>query len=127
KRQLTGGEYARVWAGYRAFLAEVADRAAGGGRPDADDEAPDAARPIARVAGRRIRRVYARMVEMGTTIDDTSPAEALHNLRKRGKELRYLLELFGGLWSAATVKPMVKRLKGLQDVLGTHQDREVQA
>ena len=51
----------------------------------------------------------------------------LHELRKRGKELRYLLELFGGLWPRAVVKPMVRSLKGLQDVLGIHQDREVQA
>jgi CHAD domain-containing protein len=71
--------------------------------------------------------VYDRMLQMGGAIDETSPAEALHDLRKRGKELRYLLELFGGLWPAETVKPMVRTLKGLQDVLGRHQDREVQA
>ena len=46
---------------------------------------------------------------------------------QRGKELRYLLEFFGGLWPSSVAKPMVKTLKGLQDVLGTHQDREVQA
>ena len=79
------------------------------------------------MAGGRIRTVYARMVDMGAAIDDTSPADDLHDLRKRGKELRYLLELFGGLWPADVVKPMVKTLKGLQDVLGPHQDREVQA
>ena len=79
------------------------------------------------VAGGRIRTVYARMVKAGSAIDDTSPADDLHDLRKRGKELRYLLELFGGLWPAEVVKPMVKSLKGLQDVLGLHQDREVQA
>ena len=63
------------------------------------------------------------MVAMGGAIDDDSPADDLHELRKRGKELRYLLELFGGLWPTDVVKPMVKTLKGLQDVLGTHQDR----
>jgi CHAD domain-containing protein len=121
RRHLVGDEYDRVWKAYRAFLAE-----AGAGDTPAD-AAPDAPEPIARVAGRRIRRVYARMLQMGGAIDDTSPAEALHDLRKRGKELRYLLELFGGLWPAETVKPMVRTLKGLQDVLGRHQDREVQA
>ena len=90
-------------------------------------ERPDARRPIAQVAGRRIRKVYARMVEMGAGIDAGSPADDLHELRKRGKELRYLLELFGGLWPSGVVKPMVRSLKGLQDVLGTHQDREVQS
>ena len=32
---------------------------------------------------------------MGDAIDASSPAEAYHELRKKGKELRYLLELFG--------------------------------
>src|SRR4029079_10709591 len=54
-------------------------------------------------------------------------AEALHDLRKQGKELRYLLESFGSLFPAATVKPLVRTLKDLQDTLGRFQDREVQA
>jgi CHAD domain-containing protein len=67
------------------------------------------------------------MVRMGEAIDETSPAEHYHELRKKGKELRYLLELFGApLYPGAVVKPMIKTLKGLQDVLGRHQDREVQ-
>ena len=67
------------------------------------------------------------MVRDGSAIDDDSPAEALHDLRKRGKELRYLLELFGTRSRARSVKPMVSALKGLQDVLGRFQDRAVQA
>jgi CHAD domain-containing protein len=130
RRQLTGEEYERVWRDYRAFLAGVpaladADTGAGAGSVGAPPR--DAKAPVARSAGRRIRRVYAKMLELGGAIDDASPADSLHDLRKRGKELRYLLELFGGLWPAETVKPMVKTLKGLQDVLGLHQDREVQA
>jgi CHAD domain-containing protein len=64
---------------------------------------------------------------MGRAIDDSSPAESLHELRKRGKELRYLLELFGTpLHPGDVVKPLVRSLKALQDTLGRHQDREVQ-
>jgi CHAD domain-containing protein len=67
------------------------------------------------------------MVRMGKAIDESSPAEDYHELRKKGKELRYLLELFGTpLYPSEVVKPMIKTLKGLQDVLGRHQDREVQ-
>jgi CHAD domain-containing protein len=92
-----------------------------------DDERPAAARPIGEVAGERIHKVYRRMVRMGRAIDEDSPAEEYHELRKKGKELRYLLELFGaGLFDGDVVKPMIKTLKGLQDVLGRHQDREVQ-
>jgi CHAD domain-containing protein len=104
---------------WRRFLdgLEAADRA----------ERPDAARPIGAVAGERIRKVYRRMVRMGDAIDESSPAEDYHELRKKGKELRYLLELFGApLFPAEVVKPMIKSLKSLQDVLGRHQDREVQ-
>ncbi len=91
------------------------------------DERPDAARPISEVSGERIRKVYRRMLKMGGAIDESSPAEDYHELRKKGKELRYLLELFGvPLFPEEVVKPMVKTLKGLQDVLGRHQDREVQ-
>jgi CHAD domain-containing protein len=90
-------------------------------------ERPDAARPVADVAGERIASVHRRMVKMGGRIDDASPAEALHDLRKKGKELRYLLEFFASLYPADVIKPMVASLKGLQDVLGRFQDREVQA
>jgi CHAD domain-containing protein len=88
---------------------------------------PDAARTIEAVAGERIRKVYRRMVKMGRAIDESSRAEDYHELRKKGKELRYLLELFGApLYAEEVVKPMIKTLKSLQDVLGRHQDREVQ-
>jgi CHAD domain-containing protein len=88
---------------------------------------PHAARPIARVAGRRIRRVYHETVRMGNELGPGSPAEHYHELRKRGKELRYLLELFGKpLFPGEVVEPTTRALKGVQDVLGRHQDREVQ-
>jgi CHAD domain-containing protein len=88
---------------------------------------PDAKRPIGELAGRRIVKVHKRMVKMGREIDSSSPPTAYHELRKKGKELRYLLELFGApLYPKKVVKPMIKSLKALQDVLGRHQDRQVQ-
>jgi CHAD domain-containing protein len=92
-----------------------------------EEDRPDARRPIAELASERVQRVYRRMVKMGRAIDDESPAEALHALRKKGKELRYLLEFFAGLYPDEVIKPMVRRLKGLQDVLGRYQDQEIQA
>jgi CHAD domain-containing protein len=109
----------------RALLGEW--RAQVEGLPGAPSAGrPDAARPIADVAAERIARVHRQMVRMGRAIDDASPPEALHELRKKGKELRYLLEFFAGLYPAAVVKPMVASLKRLQDVLGRFQDRDVQ-
>jgi CHAD domain-containing protein len=91
------------------------------------EDRPDAIRPVAEVAGKRIRNVYLRMVKQGAAIGPNSPAQEYHELRKRGKELRYLLELFGApLFAGEVVRPMVKKLKALQDMLGRHQDREVQ-
>jgi CHAD domain-containing protein len=88
---------------------------------------PLGTRPIVAVAGGRIRAVYRRMLKMGDTIDEASPPESLHDLRKKGKELRYLLELFASLYTPEVIKPAVRRLKALQDTLGRFQDREVQA
>jgi CHAD domain-containing protein len=100
-----------------AALFAAWDRTGGG---------PDDQVAIADLAGVRIAKLYRRMVRWGRAITDDSPAEELHELRKQGKELRYLLELFGGLYPAEAVRPLVRTLKRLQDVLGRHQDRSVQ-
>ncbi len=90
-------------------------------------DAPRSEETVAQLASERITKVYRKMVKMGAAINDDSPAEDLHELRKVGKELRYLLEFFASLYPADVVKPFVKTLKGLQDQLGRFQDREVQA
>jgi CHAD domain-containing protein len=118
-RALRSPRFKRLLAEWPAFLEGLEEAP--------EDDRPSAARPIVEVAGERIRRVYGRMVKEGGAIDDASPAEALHELRKRGKELRYLLEFFGGLYPAGVSKPMVKTLKSLQNTLGRFQDRQVQA
>jgi CHAD domain-containing protein len=88
---------------------------------------PDAARPIGEFAGERIARVSRQIVKAGSKIDDASPPERLHDVRKASKELRYLLEFFASLYPDEVVKPMITTLKGLQDTLGRFYDREVQA
>lgn len=115
RRGLRSKRFTAVLDAWRSFAAA----------PSSDD-LPNAARPIEDVAGERIRKVYRRMVRDGGAIDDLSPPGALHDLRKRGKELRYLLELFGGPFPKSVVKPMVSTLKDLQGVLGRYQDRAVQ-
>jgi CHAD domain-containing protein len=105
-----------TWASFLETLVSMSEH-----------DRPGACRPIGELAGERIRKVYKRMVAMGDAINGSSPPEDYHELRKKGKELRYLLELFGApLYPSEVVKPMIKSLKGLQDVLGRHQDREVQ-
>src|SRR5581483_11468367 len=79
------------------------------------EDRPLATEPIGRVAGWRIYRAYRRVLKLGRRIDEASPPEDYHELRKKGKELRYLLELFGTpLFAPDVVDPLVKSLKGLQ-------------
>jgi CHAD domain-containing protein len=102
--------------GWEALLTDVSSS------PGAHD-APS----LSEVAGARINRIYGAMVKAGDKIDDASAPTPLHELRKQGKELRYLLEFFASLYPTEPVKPMVRSLKALQDSLGRFQDRQVQA
>jgi CHAD domain-containing protein len=86
-----------------------------------------AARPIKALADRRIWRMYRRVRREGRAIDDRSPAEQLHELRKSCKKLRYLLEFFRSLYPPDKIKPLLKQLKRLLDNLGEFQDLHVQA
>jgi len=65
-------------------------------------------------------------VAQGAAITPTSAPESLHNLRKRAKELRYLLEFFAPLHDPVAYRKVVSDLKQLQDCLGEFQDSEVQ-
>jgi CHAD domain-containing protein len=119
RRGLHSGRFAGV-------VAEWRELAAASPAPERDEQRPNATAPIAAVAGERIAKVLKRMLRDGDRIDGDSPPEALHDLRKRGKELRYLLELFGSVFPSKAVDPLVSALKDLQKVLGRFQDRAVQ-
>jgi CHAD domain-containing protein len=71
-------------------------------------------------------RSFRRIVAQGGAITTDSPPESLHDLRKRAKELRYLLEFFAPLHDPVAYRKVVGDLKQLQDCLGEFQDSEVQ-
>ncbi|WP_333873969.1 CHAD domain-containing protein [Methylobacter sp.] len=81
---------------------------------------------IKELADRRIWKVFTRVLEEGESITDSSPSEALHDLRKSCKKLRYLMEFFQSLYPEQQIKYLIKNLKGLQEVLGDFQDYAVQ-
>ena len=83
--------------------------------------------PIERVASERIWRMYRRVIRDGRAVAPEGPPAAMHELRKDCKKLRYLIEFFSSLYPADALKPLVKVLKGLLDILGDYQDLEVQA
>lgn len=116
-RALRGARLKRLlddWAGELSTLARPKRSADG------------AAWSAGALARANVARAHRRVVRGGTSISDSSPPEDLHVLRKRGKELRYALEMFAPVLDDAQVGKAVKDLKGLQDVLGRFQDSEVQ-
>lgn len=94
--------------------------------PPARPTAPQAALPIRALAGRRIWKLYRRVVAEGLAIEPASPADRLHELRKTAKKLRYLLEFFRELYPPERIDPLIKALKGLQEHLGAYQDAQAQ-
>ena len=81
---------------------------------------------VAELADARIATVHRRALRAGELITASSPSESLHDLRKRCKELRYVVEMFGSLHDPAQRWQAVRELKVLQDCLGEFQDAEVQ-
>jgi CHAD domain-containing protein len=98
---------------------------------------PDTAEPELTAAGLgawAVRRAHHRLVRDGRRVTDDSPVQALHELRKRAKVLRYVLEAFGPVLGDQVpdregdgdVEVAIRELKDLQDVLGAFQDADVQ-
>ncbi len=86
----------------------------------------DAGPTVAMLARRRLTQAYRNAARRGKRIDEASPSDDVHALRKRCKELRYLLEVFRPVCDNAPHRALLKELKSLQDTLGDFQDGEVQ-
>ena len=80
----------------------------------------------AELATRTTARAFRRIAAQGGAITPDSAPESLHDLRKRCKELRYLLEFFAPLHDPVAYRKVVGDLKQLQDCLGEFQDSQVQ-
>lgn len=104
-----------------AWLAFLADDDAWQASGELTDE------PAVRVAVTRIERAHRQLVKNGRKITKKSPAIALHELRKEGKRLRYLVECFRPLLDKKSFDTVLRPLRDLQEVLGEFQDTEVQA
>jgi CHAD domain-containing protein len=112
-RGLRSARFTGLRADWRAVLAEAA--------------APARRKPAAAtLAAASIAAVHRQVLASGAAITPASPAQSLHDLRKRCKELRYLLEIFASLHPPGAQWRAVKELKGLQDCLGEFQDTDVQ-
>ena len=115
-RGLRSRRFEQVMSDWRAALAQVTT--------ESDDANGGPA--AAALARQRIDRAFRRVLRRGKRITADSPSEQVHELRKRCKELRYLLEVFRPVCADAPYRPLIKELKALQDTLGDFQDGEVQ-
>ncbi|MCA1688215.1 MAG: CHAD domain-containing protein [Actinobacteria bacterium] len=77
--------------------------------------------PILEVAPDLVQRRYKKVRKAADALTGDSPPEEFHDLRKKGKRLRYALEPLQGIYGKPSEK-MVKLLKTVQDDLGDHQD-----
>lgn len=112
-RGLRSQRFQQVMSDWQTALAQVTAEANGG--------------PAAAALSRqRIDRAFRKVVRRGKRISADSPSEQVHELRKRCKELRYLLEIFRPVCADAPYRPLIKELKALQETLGDFQDGEVQ-
>jgi CHAD domain-containing protein len=102
---------------WRLFLEQAA---AGGGAED------ESGQPVVTVANRSIWRVYRRLQRDGEAAGAGGYSEALHELRKTGKKLRYLLEAFRTLYPEDDIEAIIASLRKLQNVLGDIVDSAVQ-
>ena len=115
---LRGPRFRAITDDWRKALLEIRDAGAAGQRR----RQPTAAE----LALSTTERAFRRIVAQGTAITADSPPESLHDLRKRAKELRYLLEFFAPLHDPDAYRKVVGDLKLLQDGLGAFQDSQVQ-
>jgi CHAD domain-containing protein len=115
-RGLRSARFRNILSGWEQVLADLSHSPSG----------PTTGLTAGELADRSIGRAYRRVLRDGAAITAGSPAEALHSLRTRCKELRYALELFAPVSDDAARARVVADLKDLQDVLGRFQDADVQ-
>lgn len=83
--------------------------------------------PVLEAAPAVLARRYRTWRKAAGRLDESSYPEEYHDLRKKGKRLRYALEFFSGVYGEKAIGTLVKPLKAVQDSLGRHQDAIVAA
>ena len=72
----------------------------------------------------RFQRVLKKIQKLASSIDSDANDKTLHKLRIAIKKLRYLCEFFEPFFNKniCTFSSLINQLKGIQDILGDHQD-----
>lgn len=109
-----------------AWRATLADgRAPAMGEPGSATPVDDIGPSLGQVLAKRFRHAHSRVLDAGRRIDPDSPAEALHELRKDAKKLRYIVDCFSPVLPKKLRNAFGEQMQGLQDNLGEHQDAQV--
>jgi CHAD domain-containing protein len=116
RQHLKSERYANLLRDWQAFLSDPESELFSGPRTGRCREFADAV----------ISKRYDRFLKDGKKITSSTPDEALHRLRIKGKKLRYLLEFFKSYYDDAQLERIVKHMKRLQDNLGDFNDLSVQ-
>ena len=128
-RGLRSPRFVSLLQDWRVALTKVQDNsknAKAGTTARSGQSARTAGETAGTLAAERTRRAFAKVAKRGAAITPASPHDALHDLRKRAKELRYALEFFAPLHDPVAYGKVLGDLKRLQDCLGEFQDTEVQ-
>ncbi|RYV50796.1 CHAD domain-containing protein [Pengzhenrongella frigida] len=117
---LRSARFRRLLAGWEGALVTL------GGRATGTATGTERSTSAGVLGGRVLARASRKVVRDGAAIGAGSPADDLHRLRGRCKELRYALEVFAPVVDPPPSRRVVADLRGLQDVLGRFQDADVQ-
>jgi triphosphatase len=117
---LDSDRYERLLSSFAEMLRLGPAAELGLAQTNGKDESVTAAAPAL------ISRRYRKWRKAAKRLDEDSSPEAFHDVRKKGKRLRYTLEFVSEVYGKP-VQKLVKPLKALQDDLGDHQDTVVTA
>lgn len=118
---LDSDRYARFESSFAEMLRrgpEVSGVASANGSSEASDAGVSVLEAAPGILGRRFHKWRKAAGRLG----EGSDPEEYHDLRKKGKRLRYALEFFSGVYGEKATGTLVKPLKAVQDSLGRHQD-----
>jgi len=116
RQHLTSQRYLNLLSKWRNFLSDPESKLFKGIRTKKCRDLADAL----------ILKRYKNFVKEGDKINEFSADTALHQLRIKGKKLRYLLEFFKSFYDVTEMNRFLKYMKKLQDNLGDFNDLSVQ-
>ena len=114
---LKSSQYRKTIKQWRDYLKQSEDE---------NGEANKAGQPVYKLTNELICDINQQILAKGKTIAKSADAEALYDLRKTFKQLRYLIELFSSLYPAIELRAIIQTLTDVQDKLEIFDDRHIQ-